>query len=127
MAERDEELFLEEDSEDDEHKRGNSEGVDDGDEDEDGGAVNEDRHGFSLPDRISGSFYSRQWPQSYRFSLLASSLILDFASFCMIFSDFIRKMKFLVGFFDSFPENGSFLFFIFLFLSGVVGVIFFRF
>ncbi|XP_039116463.1 LOW QUALITY PROTEIN: amino acid transporter AVT1A-like [Dioscorea cayenensis subsp. rotundata] len=68
MAERDEELFLEEDSEDDEHKRGNSEGVDDGDEDEDedGGAVNEDRHGFTLPDRISGSFYSRQWPQSYR-------------------------------------------------------------
>ncbi|KAH7688203.1 solute carrier family 32 (vesicular inhibitory amino acid transporter) protein [Dioscorea alata] len=66
MAERDEELFLEEDSEDDEHERGNSEVVDDGDEDEDGGVVNEYRHGVSLPERISGSFYSRQWPQSYR-------------------------------------------------------------
>ncbi|KAM0939234.1 putative amino acid transporter, transmembrane domain-containing protein [Dioscorea sansibarensis] len=68
MAERDEELFLEEDIEDDEHKRRNSEGVDDDDDDEeeDGEVVNEYIHGVSSSQRISGSFYSRQWPQSYR-------------------------------------------------------------
>lgn len=77
MAEHDEELFLEEGMENDEHKRKNSDGEDDSEEDEDWEAVNGESHGLSLPQNISSSFYSRQWPQSYRFSFLASFLVLN--------------------------------------------------
>ncbi|XP_039116471.1 LOW QUALITY PROTEIN: amino acid transporter AVT1A-like [Dioscorea cayenensis subsp. rotundata] len=69
MAEHDEELFLEEGMENDEHKRKNSDGEDDSEEDEDWEAVNGESHGLSLPQNISSSFYSRQWPQSYRESI----------------------------------------------------------
>ena len=77
MAEHDKELFLEEGMENDENKRKTSDGEDDNEEDEDWEAVNGEIHGVSSSQRISGSFYSRQWPQSYRslFSLLFSSLI----------------------------------------------------